>query len=365
VHAGRIGVLKALCKSHSPQRGHDQRTPNIETTLWRAWHRACQQSPSTPLPPLRSLSSSGPRPSDPPGWLRPPLPDCQPHGSPDTAGGRTAAGLPHPCDLWRRDLAKDPGLPQGVTGKVRLGTVACGPGSLLDHPDQAEGRAAVQDARNGVGGELGPPPSLQPAPCGPQLIAAAPDGSGKGANHARQQPSSSSAHATRKTSDGRHVPPLKSSCKRSMEREGWQGAGTGCEHEWHCPAKNGSPYGPPLAACPDLGRLPRGWRERLLDIPPFLPCSARFGQFHSDPNGASWVSSGSCQACAGLLPRDPQERIRLRTSLARARLVAVRSSPYAVPGNGPQNKRNYTCPCARGPLRPQAVQGCQCLARPL
>src|SRR5215510_14671058 len=32
---------------------------------------------------------------------------------------------------------------------------------------------------------------------------------------------------------------------------------------------------------------------------------------HSDPNGASWVSSRCYQAGAGLLPRDPQKGIRL------------------------------------------------------
>ena len=87
--------------------------------------------------------------------------------------------------------------------------------------------------------------------------------------------------------------------------------------------------------------------------------------FGSDPNGASWVSSGCCQACAGLLPRDPQEGRRLGASLARSRLVAVRPGSHAVTGDRTKNNRDYALAFGRGPLRQQAVQGRQRLARPL
>ena len=81
-------------------------------------------------------------------------------------------------------------------------------------------------------------------------------------------------------------------------------------------------------------------------------------------NGASWVSSRCGQACASLLPRDPQEGIRLGASLARARLVAVRPRADAVTGERPQPNRDDTRSCGGGPLRPQAVPGRQRLARP-
>jgi hypothetical protein len=39
-------------------------------------------------------------------------------------------------------------------------------GSAFDKTDHAEGRAALQDARDGAEGDLGPSAGLQPAPCG-------------------------------------------------------------------------------------------------------------------------------------------------------------------------------------------------------
>ena len=82
-------------------------------------------------------------------------------------------------------------------------------------------------------------------------------------------------------------------------------------------------------------------------------------------NGASWVSRSYGQACTGLLPWDRQERIRLRASLARAWLVAVRSGSHAVTDDRTQNHRDCALSGSRGHLRQQAVKGRQRLARPL
>src|SRR5262249_19255222 len=59
-----------------------------------------------------------------------------------------------------------------------------------------------------------------------------------------------------------------------------------------------------------------------------------------DPNGASCVSRGCSQACAGLLPRYPQERIRLGASLARARFVAVWPGSHTVTSDCSKNNRD-------------------------
>src|SRR4030095_8650750 len=93
--------------------------------------------------------------------------------------------------------------------------------------------------------------------------------------------------------------------------------------------------------------------------------SSSHGGSTSERNGASWVSSRCCQACAGLLPWDPQEGIRLRASLARARLVAVRPGAHTVTSDCSKNNRDYALSCGRGHLHQQAVKGRQSLTFPL
>src|SRR4029434_817787 len=93
--------------------------------------------------------------------------------------------------------------------------------------------------------------------------------------------------------------------------------------------------------------------------------SSAEGKTGSVSNGASWVSSRCCQACAGLLPWDPQEGIRLRASLARARLVAVRLGAHTVTSDCSKNNRDYALSCGRGHLHQQAVKGRQSLTCPL
>src|SRR4029434_1965365 len=85
----------------------------------------------------------------------------------------------------------------------------------------------------------------------------------------------------------------------------------------------------------------------------------------SEWNGAAWVSSRCCQAGAGVLPRNPQERIRLRASLAGARFIAVRSGSHTVTGNRAEHNLDETLSSARGHLCQLAVKGCQRLAGPL
>lgn len=75
-------------------------------------------------------------------------------------------GFRTPRDLRGDDLAGCPGVPQGGTGRPLPSTVACGTGSPLDQTDPPDGRAALQDTRDGAEGDLGPPAGLQPAPGG-------------------------------------------------------------------------------------------------------------------------------------------------------------------------------------------------------
>src|SRR5262249_36732084 len=88
------------------------------------------------------------------------------YGHTGTAGVRAAAGIPHPCGPRGDNLAGGPGVPQGGPGRALPGAVACGTGSPLDQTDDADGRAAVQNASHGAEGDLGPPAGLQPAPGG-------------------------------------------------------------------------------------------------------------------------------------------------------------------------------------------------------